>query len=39
MEGKDHRQPRPRLRALELIEEHALGERLAGSAPDPAAVA
>jgi diguanylate cyclase (GGDEF)-like protein len=31
MTGKDRRHPRPRLRALELIEERALGGRLAGT--------
>jgi diguanylate cyclase (GGDEF)-like protein len=31
MEGKDRRQPGPRLRALEIIEERALGGRLAGT--------
>src|SRR3954447_14543100 len=31
MEGEDRRHPRPRLRALEVIEERALGGRLAGT--------
>ena len=31
MEGKDRRQPGPRLRALEVIEERGLGGRLAGT--------
>jgi diguanylate cyclase (GGDEF)-like protein len=31
MEGKDRRNPGPRLRALEMIEERALGGRLAGT--------
>jgi diguanylate cyclase (GGDEF)-like protein len=31
MEGGDRRHPRPRLRALEMVEERALGGRLAGT--------
>src|SRR3978361_2080340 len=31
MQGRDRRYPGPRLRALELIEERALGGRLAGT--------
>jgi len=31
MQGEDRRHPRPRLRALEMVEERALGGRLAGT--------